>query len=452
MADRVPPYDKEAEEAALGSALQSNEAADMLIEIVPGEEAFYFEPHRMVYAAVSALRRENKPCDLVTLTSTLRDAGRLEQVGGAHFISYLGNSVPTASHVRHYASIVREKALLRRVIAICTNAVTSAYDGDLDCITALEAELMNLQRATPMAEAEPYRQVVSRVMDILGQRVQAQSPTTGVPTGFEELDRMTSGLQPGELAIIGARPSMGKSALARAIAENAAQKGHPVLFAALEDTPENMVQRSLAGRAQVDLWNLRQGRINDGEWRKLGYQLNRLAELPVWPLGPSGVSIHAIRRAIRKVVAAEGKLGLIVVDYIQLLTPPRRRDNRYLEIAETSQALKTIAQEYRVPMLAVAQLNRGVEARRNKRPQLSDLRESGALEQDGDLVMLLYRADYYSTKARPGITELIIAKQRNGPVGTVHLYFDRTTTRFLEIDKDAPPEGSDDDDGDDDGE
>jgi len=233
---------------------------------------------------------------------------------------------------------------------------------------------------------------------------------------------------------------MGKSAFARVVAENAARQGNPVLLVSREDTPENIGQRSLAGAARVNLWQMRQGKVDELGWGRISRTINDVSRLPIWTLGPAGVTVQAIRREARKVVRAHGKLSLIVMDYIQLMEPPRRRDNRHQEIGDISLALKMIAQEYRVPMLAVAQLNRGPEARQNKRPLLSDLRESGSLEQDGDLIMLLYRDDYYNANAAPGITEVIVAKQRNGPTGTVQMYFDKAQTTFYEIEtRTAPP-------------
>jgi len=304
----------------------------------------------------------------------------------------------------------------------------------------LEAGLLDLQRMGPMAEAEPYSKIISRVFDIISERQAAKSPVTGLPMGFRGLDEMTAGLQPGELIILAARPSMGKSAFARVVAENAARQGNPVLLVSREDTPENIGQRSLAGAARVNLWQMRQGKVDELGWGRISRTINDVSRLPIWTLGPAGVTVQAIRREARKVVRAHGKLSLIVMDYIQLMEPPRRRDNRHQEIGDISLALKMIAQEYRVPMLAVAQLNRGPEARQNKRPLLSDLRESGSLEQDGDLIMLLYRDDYYNANAAPGITEVIVAKQRNGPTGTVQMYFDKAQTTFYEIEtRTAPP-------------
>jgi len=434
------PVDKEAEAAVLGSALLAADAADVMLEVIRDRGAFYTDANRIVYDAIAELRARNEPCDGVTMCDVLRAKGQLEVVGGASYLAALANSVPTPSHARKYAEIVVDKATRRQVGRLCQEALGGAYSGNPDYMERLEAGLLDLQRMGPMAEAEPYSKIISRVFDIISERQAAKSPVTGLPMGFRGLDEMTAGLQPGELIILAARPSMGKSAFARVVAENAARQGNPVLLVSREDTPENIGQRSLAGAARVNLWQMRQGKVDELGWGRISRTINDVSRLPIWTLGPAGVTVQAIRREARKVVRAHGKLSLIVMDYIQLMEPPRRRDNRHQEIGDISLALKMIAQEYRVPMLAVAQLNRGPEARQNKRPLLSDLRESGSLEQDGDLIMLLYRDDYYNANAAPGITEVIVAKQRNGPTGTVQMYFDKAQTTFYEIEtRTAPP-------------
>lgn len=434
------PVDNEAEAAALGSALLAADAADVMLEVIRDRGAFYTDANRIVYDAIAELRARNEPCDGVTMCDVLRAKGQLEVVGGASYLATLANSVPTPSHARKYAEIVVDKATRRQVGRLCQEALGGAYSGNPDYMERLEAGLLDLQRMGPMAEAEPYSKIISRVFDIISERQAAKSPVTGLPMGFRGLDEMTAGLQPGELIILAARPSMGKSAFARVVAENAARQGNPVLLVSREDTPENIGQRSLAGAARVNLWQMRQGKVDEHGWSRISRAINDVSRLPIWTLGPAGVTVQAIRREARKVVRAHGKLSLIVMDYIQLMEPPRRRDNRHQEIGDISLALKMIAQEYRVPMLAVAQLNRGPEARQNKRPLLSDLRESGSLEQDGDLIMLLYRDDYYNANAAPGITEVIVAKQRNGPTGTVQMYFDKAQTTFYEIEtRTAPP-------------
>lgn len=437
------PVDKEAEAATLGSALLAVDAADVMLEIIRDRGVFYADANRIVYDAISELRARSEPCDGVTMCDVLRAKGQLEIVGGASYLSALASSVPTPSHARKYAEIVVDKATRRQFGRLCQEALGGAYSGGADYIERLEAGLLDLQRLGPMAEAVPYSQIISRVFDIISERQAAKSPITGVATGFPRLDEMTAGLQPGELCIVGARPSMGKSAFVRVIAENVAKQGNPVLFVSREDTPENIAQRSLAGAARVNLWQLRQGKVDESGWGRISRTINDVSRLPIWTLGPVGATIQAIKREAKKVIRSHGKLSLIVVDYMQLMEPPRRRESRHLEIGDISQALKAVAQEYRVPMLAVAQLSRALEARQNKRPQLSDLRESGSLEQDGDLVMFLYRDDYYNPEAAPGITEVTIAKQRNGPTGTVQMFFRKEQTAFFEIEEQKPPPGHD---------
>lgn len=429
---RTPPYSQDAERAVLGSALLHVDAADAMLETLK-ETDFYYDTHRTLFRAIRSMRFMSTPVDLVTITTFLSEKDQLAQIGGATYISTLANSVPTAANAQYYADIVLSKARLRDVIEVATKAAEAAYNGDANAVELLQSGAWNMDDNS-RANVLTYKDIMSKTFDVLEKRYEAKGIITGVTTGFYDLDDATAGLQPGEMAILGARPSMGKSALARCIAENAARSGHGVLFAMLEDTPVNLGQRALSSGAHVRLKDLRRGLINDHEWDGLSLAMGRLCELPITALGPVGVTTASIKSTARK-LKRDGNLGLIIVDYLQLVRPLRERDNRYLEVSEVSRQLKAIAQEMEVPMLALAQLSRAVEMRTNKRPQLSDLRESGDIEQDADLVMFLYRDAYYNEKADPTEAEILIEKQRNGPTGSVMVRFDPNFVTFQNLER-----------------
>lgn len=428
---RSIPWSEEAEQALLGSMLLDKEAADTALDIVTVND-FYMDKHREVFAAIAKLRGESQPVDAITITQLLRDKDSIDSVGGAHYISTLVNTVPTAANVKYYADIVKEKSMLRRVIAVGQNAIQMAYDQDPEAVELLQAGAFDLDSRISAAEPVSYTETCSEVMDILTERYISKSIVTGVPTGFVDLDERTAGLQPSELIILGGRPSMGKSVMAQCIAENAAREGHSVLLAILEDTRTNLLQRSIARLAKVDLLRLRKGQIRDEEWTRVSHALGELQNLPAWFLGPVNVKVPTIRAAARK-LKREQQLDLIIVDYLQLLADG---DDSNKAVGETSRQLKALAQELEVPVLAVAQLSRSCETRSDKRPTLADLRDSGQIEQDADVVMFVYRDEYYyGNTSKQGIAEIIIAKQRNGPVGTVELQFDERFVVFRDLAK-----------------
>lgn len=434
MHDEAPPRSIEAEQSLLGAMLIDREAADTAIELV-SESDFYQPSHGTIFRTLVTLRKAEQPIDLITVTDQLKRDGLLEKVGGAAAISHLANVVPTSANVESYAAIVTEKACLRRVIRVAQEAARLAYEGKPEAVETLQVGALELESPRAKVEPVPYRELVGRVFDILERRGESKEALTGVPSGFVDLDNQTSGFQPGELIILAGRPSMGKSALAQCIAENAGKAGHKVLLVILEDTPENLMQRSFARAARIDLARLRRGKIGNQEWPSISYAMGPLSQLPVWTLGPVGIRPSTIRSAARRLKRDPG-LDLIIVDYLQLLRPEKRRENRYQEVAESSQALKAIGQEFGVPVIALAQLSRAVEATKDKRPRLSHLRESGDIEQDADVVMLLFREDYYNPDTkRKGITEVIIAKQRNGPIGTVELAWNPSLVTFHNLEK-----------------
>lgn len=429
------PYNEAAEQALLGAMLLDADAADDALDSVATDE-LYFDKHRTVFQAIHQLRTDNRPLDLVSVTDTLRAGNRLGEIGGAGYISTLANSCPASVHWPEYAAQVRRDASFRRIMTAANRALEQAATRD-------EATLDNLMKAVNEADAmapdaqEPvtYAELASQYVDVLEERHRTKQPVTGIATGFADLDDMTSGLQPGEMTILGARPSMGKSALARCIAEHAAIAGKGVLYVILEDTALNLIQRSMSAFARIPSRNLRRGWIREEDWSVICRQMQTLAVMPIHVLGPANISIRTIRRAAKN-LARVGKLDLIVVDYLQLVRPAERRDSRYLEVTDTSRALKALANECHVPLLALAQLNRDCERTADKRPSMSNLRESGDIEQDADCVLLLYREEYYF----PGtenqhVAELIVEKQRNGPTGTIKLYFDEQFTAFANLEK-----------------
>ena len=446
MVDKMPPYSLEAEQSLLGAMLIDREAAETALETVI-ENDFYQEAHRRIFRTIATLVEQGQPVDIVTMAERLRQADALEQVGGASYISTLANSVPTAANAASYAAIITEKAQLRRVIRVATEAAQQAYEGKTEAVDTLQAGAMDIETQCMKVEPVSYRDMASEVFDIIEGRYNRKNPITGVPSGFVDLDDQTSGFQAGELAILAGRPSMGKSALSQCIAENAARAGYKVLLVILEDTPQNLMQRSVARLARIDLARLRRGMIYDDEWPNISWAMGQLPKLPVWYLGPVNVKVSTIRAAARRLKRGPG-LDFIIVDYLQLLRPDRHRDNRYQEIAENSQALKAIGQELGIPVMALAQLSRAVEATQTKRPMLSHLRESGDIEQDADVVMLLFREDYYKPDTdRRGITEVIVAKQRNGPVGTVELRWNPSLVSFENLAKEGSHEAAHDTQG-----
>jgi replicative DNA helicase len=356
--DRAQPYSREAEAALLGAMLLDKDAIDTAMEQV-AEPDFYMDSHRLVFRVLATLTAAGAPVDMVSVVEELKQEGHLEAVGGATYISSLANSVPAlaTANVEHYAGIVAEKAQLRRVIRVAQEAAQAAYEGDAEAVDKLQRGAMDIERRGGV-EPVSYYDTYSRTLDILAERQKNGGALTGVTSGFIDLDQFTAGFQPGELIILAGRPSMGKSALSQCIAENAAAAGHGVLMAILEDSPSNLMQRSIARAARLDAQKLRTGQLNDADWNAIMRVGVTIPKLPVWYLGPAGVTLQSLRSTARK-LKRQGNLGLVVVDYLQLLEPSRARENRNLEIADISKGLKGIAQELELPLIAVAQLSRG---------------------------------------------------------------------------------------------
>jgi len=432
---RVPPQALEAEESVLGGVLLDNTALDRVIELVRPDD-FYRGAHRKLFRAMLSLSERSEPVDLITLSESLRARGELTDVGGAAYLSELTERVPTAANIMHYARIVRDRAVLRELITAATEIATKGYEATGDT-----SELLDRAEQAIFAIAErKVRASFFRLQDILVDSLKTierlyehKQTVTGVPTGFTDLDRLTSGLQPSDLIIVAGRPSMGKTAFCLNIAENCALRADVgVAVFSLEMAKEQLAMRMLCSEARVDLARVRTGHLTDREFPRLAMAAGRLADAPVYIDDTPALSVLELRakaRRLRRDPAA--KLGLVIVDYIQLMHGSEGKDNREQEISEISRSLKALAKELQVPVVALSQLNRQVENRQPPIPRLADLRESGAIEQDADVICFLYREEYYLDDSdKKGVADVIVAKQRNGPVGTVELTFLKEYTRF----------------------
>lgn len=437
MEQRIPPQNVEAEQAVLGAMLLSHDAVIVAMEKLQPRD-FYRDVHRIIFEAMEHLHRENKEIDVITLPEELRRIKKLDDVGGVEYVLQLPNLVATAANIEYYANIVAEKALARNLISTCTELTTEAYDGEKEPEALLddaERKILQLSDTKNRGDFASVGTVVEATLDKITKLYENKAGLTGLPTGFRDLDRMTSGLQPSDLILVAARPSMGKTAFTLNIAQNVGVRQHKtVAFFSLEMSQEQLVQRLLCQIAHIDSQKLRTGQLNsDEEWTRLTDACDKLYESPIYIDDTPGISVAEMRSKARRLKSEHG-LDLIIVDYLQLMQG-RNAESRQQEISEISQSLKALARELKVPLIALSQLSRSVESRQDKRPMLSDLRESGALEQDADIVSFLYREDYYDKETEnQHITEVILAKHRNGPVGSVKLYFKNEFTLFLNLD------------------
>jgi replicative DNA helicase len=442
---RVPPQALDAEESVLGGVLLDNSAIDRITELIQPDD-FYRESHRKIYRAMLSLSERNEPADLITLTEALRTRGELADVGGVAYLAELAERVPTAANIANYARIVREKAILRNLITTSTTIATRAYDAQEDVKEQLdraEYEIMQLSEREVKPAFVRIDQILGQTFKDIDRLHEQQNAVTGVTTGFIDLDKLTAGLQPSDLIIIAGRPSMGKTAFCLNIAENAALKGDAgVAFFSLEMSKEQLAMRMLCSQAHVDLARVRTGHLTDREFRELAEAAARLSYAPIYIDDTPALSVLELRSKARRLHRdPNARLKLIVVDYLQLMRGSESRDSREQEISEISRALKALAKELHVPVIALSQLNRQVENRSPPKPRLSDLRESGAIEQDADVIGFIYREEVYVEDSdKKGVAEIIIAKQRNGPIGSVELTFLREFTRFenREVMPDAP--------------
>lgn len=431
--DKIPPQNNEAEMAVLGAMLLDNETIPKAIEVL-GEEFFYKNAHRKIYSAIVRLFDENKGVDLVTMIEELRRINSLDEVGGPSYITSLASSVPTAANFDHYAKIVKEKMLLRKLISTSTQIVTDCFDTSQEVDVLIDkAEKLIFDVTSKKLDRRfvPMREVIKSSIETIDNLYQRKENITGVGTGFRDFDIKTAGLQPSDLIIVAGRPSMGKSAFATCMAEHAAIVDKiPVAFFSLEMSKEQLVQRMLCSHARVDAHKVRTGFLSQADWPRLVSAAGKLSEAPIYIDDTPGITILEMRAKARR-LKAQFDIQLIVLDYLQLMQGPLKADSRQQEISEISRSLKALARELRVPVIAISQLSRAVEQRADHRPQLSDLRESGAIEQDADLVVLLLREEYYNqTEENRGLAEAIIAKQRNGPTGTVEMSFIGEYMRF----------------------
>ncbi len=441
MTDRIPPHDLEAEVAVLGSMLLDPEAAGRVVAILKADH-FYKGPHADVYAVLTELYDANRAIDIVLLREELQRRGLLEKVGGTSFLSRIVASVPTAANAEHYARIVLEAGLRRSVIQAANDIESEAYDGARgagELVDFAESKFFDLDKRAESGEAVHVKDVLNETFRRIDAMQGQGGRLTGVPTGFYDLDDMTSGLQNGELIVVAARPSMGKTSFCLNITEHAAvQEGRGVAVFSLEMSKQNLVQNMLCSRARVDAHRLRRGFLADDDWARLSQAVGKLSEAKIFVDDTPGLSPLLVRAKARR-LKAQHDIGLIVIDYLQLMEVPqmaRGRDpNRQAEISYISRSLKGLARELSVPIIALSQLNRSVDSREDHVPRMSDLRESGAIEQDADVIMFLYRPEYYETdpdrKAElAGKAECIVGKQRNGPTGNVALTFLAQFMRF----------------------
>ena len=436
-ADRKPPQNIEAEKAVLGAMLIKREAITEAQEMLRAED-FYREAHRIVYGAIETLFTQNEAVDIVTLTEELRKEQMLDKVGGISFVTDLANTVPTAANLAYHAKIVQEKAELRRLIDAATEIAGKAYEDAeevADIMDDAEKKILAVAANQRGGAFEPISNILMDTISRVESLFESQGGLTGIATGFKDLDELTSGLQKSDLVLVAARPSMGKTAFTLNIAAYAALHESSVAFFSLEMSKEQLVQRMLCSEGGIDSQRLRTGKLEDEEWERLIHTADKLSKAKIYIDDTPGITGMELRSKARRLKAEHG-LDLVIIDYLQLMQGrvSRGGDNRQQEISEISRSLKALARELNVPVVALSQLSRGVESRQVKKPMLSDLRESGSLEQDADIVMFLYREDYYDQDTEnKNITEVIIAKHRNGAIGTVSLFFQKEFTKFRDL-------------------
>jgi replicative DNA helicase len=436
---RIPPHSIEAESSVLGGLLLDNQAWDRVGDLLTDGDFYRYE-HRLVYAAVGALINASKPADVITVFEQLQNLGKAEEIGGLAYLNSLAQYVPSASNIRRYAEIVRERSILRKLVSASDEIATNAFNPQGKAVDKIldeaEQKIFNIgEEGSRMKQG--FQGMDSLVVELL-DRVQemADNPNdiTGVPTGFYDLDRMTSGFQAGDMIVLAARPSMGKTALAINIAEHVAlNEGLPVAVFSMEMGASQLAVRIVGSIGRIDQTHLRTGKLTDDEWPRLTEAIEKLRNVSLHIDETPGLTTSELRANARRLARQCGKLGLIVVDYLQLMSvsSSMSEENRATAVGEISRGLKMLAKELQCPVIALSQLSRGVEARTDKRPMMSDLRESGAIEQDADVIMFIYRDDYYNKDSKePGVAEVIISKQRNGPTGTVKLAFLKPLTKF----------------------
>jgi replicative DNA helicase len=437
---RIPPHSIEGESSVLGGLLLDNGAWDRVGDLLVDSD-FYRHEHKLIYAAIGALINASKPADIITVFEHLQSQGKAEDTGGLMYLNSLAQYVPSAANVRRYAEIVRERSILRKLVAASDEIATNAFNPQGKPVETIldeaEQKIFNIGEAGSRMKQgfHSMDSLVVQLLDRVTEMSENPNDITGVPTGFYDLDKNTSGLQPGDLIILAARPSMGKTALAINIAEHVAlNEGLPVAVFSMEMGASQLAVRIVGSIGRIDQGHLRTGKLTDDEWPRLTETIEKLRNISLHIDETPGLTVSELRANARRLARQCGKLGLIVVDYLQLMSTSSgmSEENRATAVGEISRGLKMLAKELQCPVIALSQLSRGVESRTDKRPMMSDLRESGAIEQDADVIMFIYRDEYYTKEAckEPGVAEIIISKQRNGPTGTTKLGFVKHHTKF----------------------
>jgi len=435
---KVPPHSIEAERSVLGGLMLDDNAWDNISSNLSGED-FYRSDHRTIFRCMADLVERNKPLDIITISEALEDVGELENVGGLAFISDLASSTPTASNIAAYADIVRERATVRNLISVAHEIADSGFNPDgrdsATLIDQAESKVFKISDDRPSTGGpDSIRPLLTKAVERIDLLFQTKGAITGISTGFRDIDEITSGLQDSDLIIIAGRPSMGKTALMMNIAESAVISGDsPVLVFSMEMPSASLVLRMLSSLGRIDQSKIRSGQLGDDDWPRLTSAVTLLNDKPLFIDDTPALTPNEIRSRSRRVAREHGKLGMILIDYIQLMQVSGTPENRAGEISEISRSLKAIAKEFKCPVIAGSQLNRGLEQRPDKRPIMSDLRESGAIEQDADVIMAIYRDEVYHDDAEKGIAEIIILKQRNGPIGKKKLAFIGQYTKFEDL-------------------
>ncbi len=432
---RMPPQNIEAEQSVLGSVLLRAKSFGSVLEILK-PEYFYLEKHQLIYKAMLDLFDQNEPQDLLTITNLLKNNNDLEKIGGSTYLAQLTSIVPVTANIASYAKIIRDKAILRHLIEVNTDIATRCYEeqGDIELLVdQAEQAIFDIAGSKDGQGFTPIERVVPGAFEQINTLFKRKELITGVPTGYTDLDKMTAGLQPSDLIILAARPSMGKTSFAMNIAQHASLiENIGVAVFSLEMSKEQLVMRLLSSVGRIDSQRIRTGKLHPEDFEKLNRAVGMLSKAPIYIDDTPAISVLEMRAKVRR-LASKYDIGLIVVDYLQLMRGRTSTENRTQEISEISRSLKALAKEHKVPVIALSQLNRGLESRTDKRPMMSDLRESGAIEQDADVITFIYRDEVYNKgedNPNVGLAEIIIGKQRNGPTGTVNLTFIKEITQF----------------------
>ncbi|MDD3006102.1 MAG: replicative DNA helicase [Candidatus Pacebacteria bacterium] len=439
--DRMPPQNVEAEQSVLGSLMIDKNAVIKIADFITPED-FYKDSHNKIFEAMLYLYEKHEPIDLLSLSNRLKETDHLERIGGHSYLASLANTVPTAANIVHYAKIVEKKAILRKLIDSASQIIGNAYDekNEVDEVLDLaEQKIFSVSQKHIRQDFTAVKPMLEEAFERIDDLSKNKGQLRGVPTGFRDLDSLLSGLQESNLVILGARPSMGKSSFAMDIARQAAVKHKvPVGIFSLEMSKSEVIDRLICSQAHVDLWKMRTGNLSSNgendDFSRIGHAIGTLSEAPLFIDDTAGLNVMEMRTMARRLQAEHG-LGLLVIDYLQLIEGRANIENRVQVVSEISRSLKGLARELRIPIIALSQLSRGVESRDDQKPKLSDLRESGSIEQDADVVMFIYREDRAKrSEEKTGIADIIIAKHRNGPIGEIQLYFKQEYTSFVDMD------------------